>query len=320
MSGEAQDSQKVFGHFLQSAEWEKFQQAEGFQTRRVEGEGFRAMAVVHETRLGRYLFCPYGPELWQAQGRELSWSLEQALSSLARLAREEGAMFVRVEPTAYFPAATLEGMGLVRSHEIDPEHTWIIDLTCSQEDLLAGFEKSKVRVWKHREEHGIKVRSSQNPEEVRILTEMLAKLGEKKHFTPLDEEHLRRQIVAGFATLYIAEVERQPAAAAIVMDHEGVRYALHAAENSEYRKLRPGTVVGVEKIVDAQRRGLKKFDFWGITTSTDPKHPWYGFTQFKKSFRGTQVDYSGTWDLPISKVKYRIYQGLRALNRRLRKK
>ena len=42
-------------------------------------------------------------------------------------------------------------------------------------------------------------------------------------------------------------------------------------------------------IIDAKHNGRKKFDFWGVTTSEDPNHPWYGFTKFKKSFGGELV-------------------------------
>ena len=72
-------------------------------------------------------------------------------------------------------------------------------------------------------------------------------------------------------------------------------------------------------IFDAKAAGKKIFDFWGITTSEDPKDPWYGFSKFKKSFGGYQIDYAGTYDLPINKVKYLAYSLLRPINKFKRK-
>ena len=108
-------------------------------------------------------------------------------------------------------------------------------------------------------------------------------------------------------------------AAALVYDYDGVRYYAHAAADYEHRKLRAGTVLLVQMILDAARAGQQTFDFWGITTSTDPEHPWAGFTQYKKSFGGRQVDYAGTWDLPLNKRKYQLYKTLRQVNLRVRK-
>ncbi len=337
-------SDKVFGHFLQSEDWEKYEQAEGHETRRVSGEGFRAMVAVHETAMGRYLFCPYGPELWKVEGHDLKWSLEQALNSLSQLAKEEKAFFVRVEPTAGFSEAEMTGMGLVRSHDLDPAHTWVMDLTSGQESLLGGMEKRKVRYWRNYQKRGFSMRQSKDPEEIGLLTSLLQALGDRDNFNPQDEAHLKRQLEAGFATLYILEApadfgeaagedgsvaggsgvgagaEKKVIAAALIYDYDGVRYYAHAAADEKFMKYAPGSIVLIQMILDACLAGMRVFDFWGMTTSEDPKHPWYGFTQYKKSFGGRQVDYAGTWDLPVDKTKYRLYQGVRAVNRVMRKK
>lgn len=49
------------------------------------------------------------------------------------------------------------------------------------------------------------------------------------------------------------------------------------------------------------------------------EHPWYGFSGFKRKFKGEYVAYSGTWDVPILKFRYLIYSILRNLRKRLRK-
>lgn len=351
---EASEGLKVFGHFLQSEEWEKYEQAEGHRTLRAEGEGFRALLVVHETALGKYLFCPYGPVLWEVPGHDLKWSLKQALNSLLELARREKAIFVRIEPTVAFTEAEMKGLGLVKSHDLDPAHTWILDLTSGQESLLGGMEKRKVRYWRNYAKR-FTMRQTKNPEEIGLLTGLLAKLGERDHFNPQDEAHLKRQLMAGFATMYVLEAlpetdaegsqgsgagadvagsggsgadagsaevgvaEKKVIAAALIYDYDGVRYYAHAAADEAYMRQAPGSIVLIQMILDAAAAGMREYDFWGMTTSEDPKHPWYGFTQYKKSFGGRQVDYAGTWDLPVSRWKYRLYQGVRAVNRAMRR-
>lgn len=124
---------------------------------------------------------------------------------------------------------------------------------------------------------------------------------------------------AGFATLYVAELDGLPIATSLVYDYDGARYYAHAAADYEHRKLAAGAILLVQMIVDAKRAGMQSFDFWGITTSENANHPWYGFTQFKKSFGGQQVDYAGTWDLPVKKFRYLLYIAIRKFNRLRRK-
>lgn len=309
-------------HFLQSSVWADYEKAEGHEVFEKKGEGFSYVAVKHQTPMGAYLYCPYGPVL--DEKNDIEGALKRALDSLVELAKAQKAFFVRVEPTVQISAEILRKLGLRKSHNLQPAHTWIIDLTGSQEDLLSGIEKDRVRRWRNLAKKGVTIRKTQDPAEIGVLVELLNKIGEARQFTPQSEAHLRRQLEAGFATLYIAELDedgkKKPIAAALVHDHEGVRYAMHAAADDDYRNLRAGVAVEIQKIMDAQAAGMKQFDFWGITTSEDPKHPWYGFTQYKKSFGGRQVDYAGTWDLPVKRWRYRVYGVARKMNRGFRKK
>ena len=113
----------------------------------------------------------------------------------------------------------------------------------------------------------------------------------------------------------MAEYEGEPVAASLVHDYDSVRYAMHAAGDATKKNLRAGAIISVQGMIDAQKMGFLKFDFWGMTKSEDSKHPWYGFTKYKKSYAGRQVDYAGTWDLPLNKPKYAAYQVLRKINR-----
>ena len=315
-------------HILQSEAWEECLQKDGEQTHRWAGEGWSALAVQKKTPVGSYLFLPYGPAILDAEHR--TQCLQDALQTLSERARSLGCLFVRCEPTFAVNAAQMRSQGLVEAKEIDPKHTWVLDLADQTEaELLAGMEKNKPRSWRNMASRGMSVRTTQDPAAVTELTRLLMTVGEQDHFTPQAEDHLRHQLETGFATLYLVDladatdvdrgVGSQVIAAALVYDYDGVRYYAHAAADYEHRKLRAGTVLLVQMILDAARAGQQTFDFWGITTSTDPQHPWAGFTQYKKSFGGRQVDYAGTWDLPLNKRKYQLYKTLRQVNLRVRK-
>lgn len=337
-------------HFLQSPLWEQYEQLEGYQTFRLQDQHFSALAVLQSTPVGKYLFCPYGPTVDSPD------SLPTALDALKSLAHEQGAFFIRIEPTFPLPAELVNSFHLKKSHDLDPAHTWVLDLSPSVDELLKGMESRKVRYWRNHQKKGITIRQSHDPAEITILTKLLSKLGDKDNFIPQPEEHLKNQLESGFATLYIAELEstsqeptdqesinqkptdqtsttskstpttqnqptksKFPIAAALIYDYNGTRYYAHAAADSRYQKLASGTIVLIQMILDAKEQGAKIYDFWGMTPSSDRNHPWYGFTQYKKSFGGRQVDYAGTYDLPLKPFRYQLYLLIRQLNRLKRK-
>lgn len=323
------------GRFCQSKEWQHYEEMEGHETFWREGEGWHYLAVLCKRPIGNYLYCPYGPV---AGARELS----TALDSLVTLAKEQGCFFVRIEPMLALVKEDQQGddtdgqrggdssdndvitidemkkLGCVKSHDLDPAHTWVLDLEGqTREELLAGMSGTRTRYWKKAERNGVQIRRTKNPEEIGILSRLLNNLGEKNGFRPQSYEHLKNQMKAGFATLYVAEVtengEQVPIATLLVHEHDGVRSYAHTASNDKYRKLTAGTVLTVQAILDAKDEGMREFDFWGISTSEDPKHPWYHFSQYKRSFGGRQVDYAGTWDKPVKRWRYRLYRLLRRI-------
>jgi lipid II:glycine glycyltransferase (peptidoglycan interpeptide bridge formation enzyme) len=79
-------------HFLQSAAWEAFQKAEGFETIRKKGENYEFMAILKPTSLGNYLFLPYGPTLKDRK------ALKPAIAAIKELAREKNAFLPVLNP------------------------------------------------------------------------------------------------------------------------------------------------------------------------------------------------------------------------------
>ena len=105
---------------------------------------------------------------------------------------------------------------------------------------------------------------------------------------------------AGAATLFIAELHGGPIAAALAYDSADTRTYAHAALDDTHRKLSAGIPLLVTLMADAQEKGLKHVDLWGVAPADQPDHKWAGFTAFKKSFGGREIAYPGTWDLPVN--------------------
>ena len=300
-------------HFLQSSAWQHFQELQGAKTFTAKGPNWSFLAILDHTPLGNYLFVPYGPFLSEKK------ALKSALQALTRLAYEKNAFFIRIEPTLLFSRGSMRKFGLRKTTNIDPEHTWILNLEPSETEILAQMKQNNRNLYKNHAKKGLSFSSTQDPNQIHILSQLLAQVSQHNHFSPHHENYLKNQLEAGFATLYFANFNRQVIAAALVYDDDDTRYYAHAAADYSHRKLSAGTSLLVQIILDAKKNGQTRFDFWGITPSNDPKHPWYGFTKFKQSFGGEILNYSGTYDLPIKKLNYVTYSLLRPINRKIQK-
>lgn len=109
-------------------------------------------------------------------------------------------------------------------------------------------------------------------------------------------------------------------AASLFFDYQGTRFYMQSAANLDFKHL-PATVALLSHaIFSAKEDGLKTLDFWGIAPeNANASHPWYGFTEFKKSFGGYEKIYAGTFDYLINPRKYHLYSLLRKINRIKRK-
>lgn len=109
-------------------------------------------------------------------------------------------------------------------------------------------------------------------------------------------------------------------AASLFFDYHGTRFYMQSAANQDFKHL-PATVALLSHaIFTAKGSGFHTLDFWGIAPeNADHSHPWYGFTEFKKSFGGYQKTYAGTYDYILNPTKYKLYSLLRKANRLKRK-
>ncbi|XAS64983.1 lipid II:glycine glycyltransferase FemX [Pseudarthrobacter sp. So.54] len=298
--------------FLQSPAWADFQRSLGRTVHQRSGPGWSFLAVEESNPTGKLLYVPYGPVAASLAG------FDAALAALTVLARSCGAVFVRVEPVdAGLPAAgtdaALRRRGLRRAPaNQQPELTWIVDLDREFKDVLADMKPVNRNLYRNIHKKGVTFRASQDPAEISILLRFLHLTAVRSGFKPQSDEYLtqvaRSLMPAGAATLFIAEREGEPIAAALAYDSADTRTYAHAALDDTHRKLSAGIPLLVTLMADAKDRGLKQVDLWGVAPADQPEHKWAGFTAFKKSFGGREVAYPGTWDLPVRTLRYTGYQ------------
>lgn len=300
-------------NILQTEAWEKFLKEDGDETYRLEDQNYSAMCVLKSTPVGNYLFLPYGPNL------ESEKALRPALKAVQKLAEEKSAIFIRIEPTLEISEKTAQANFLKKVKDVDPKNTVVLDLTQSEEEILQGFDKKKRQYYRNYKNKGITIRQSKDLKDMEILLHYYEGLTDKRSFSIHEKSYMTNQLKYDFAKLYIIELEGQAIGASLIYDQDDTRYYAYAAYSEEHKNHHTNDILLAQMIFDAKADGKKIFDFWGATTSEDPKDPWYGFTKYKLSFGGHIKTYAGTYDLVLNKTKYGLYTALRKANRLKRK-
>lgn len=323
----------------QSKDWKRLQD-DLKETSVIEsGDAYQFLAIITKTPVGNYIYCPYGPVA------EDNRSFKKALQRLKLLAKENDAIFVRIEPQNRSFSALLP-KNAKKTKDLSPKETWVLNLTETEASFKEKLPSRLLRYYKSAPKKGISIRKSKNPEDMRHLIALQNTLAKQKGINTFSEKYLKTELSQPFATLYLVEVEtwadqssdksdsqesstsrpknlsnkKEVVAAGLVFDDDNTRYNLQGAQSELGRKLHATGILTIELIKDAREKGLETFDFWGIAPEGAPKsHPWAGFTEFKKSFKGEPKYYLGTIDLPLSFTKYKLYEFLRWLNRIRRK-
>ena len=303
------------GSFLQESAWGEFQSHLGREVTTKTGENWKFQAILEAGTLNTRLYTPYGPEA------ESPHAMMEALDELEQLGRKKDVTFVRVEPRDHVTAETLKSLGYkkVTFNQLQPEHTQIIDLSPSEDEIIAQMSQNTRNLYRNYHKKGVEVHTSTNPEDIEIFLQFIHKVAERNHITPHSDAYFRTQadtlFPAGAATLFYATHEGTPIAAAIMYDSDDTRYYAHAAADDAYRKLSAGTSLLAYAIIDAKRAGKKYVDLYGIAPDDSPTHPWAGFTKFKKSFGGHEATYLGAWDKPLKPLQYLLYRTYQSIKR-----
>ncbi len=303
----------------QSKDWQKLQKDLKETSFLVEDEAFQYLAILKETPVGNYLYCPYGPVAQNAT------AFKKAIDSLMQKAKEQKAILIRIEPQNPDFIKNLPS-NTQKSKDQNPKDTWVLDLTGDQEDLISKLPSRLLRYHRNAAKNNITIEVSHNPSDITHLLKLQKALASGKNINTFSEKYLRTELSQVFATLYLLKYQNpdtktsEVIAAGLVFDDRNTRYNLQGAQSEQGRKLHATGILTIQLILDAKRKGLKTFDFWGIAPDgASPNHPWAGFTGFKKTFAGTEIHYAGAYDILISIPKFKLYQLLRHLNQIRRK-
>lgn len=254
-----------------------------------------------DAKRGRFLHVRHGPVV--ATPRRTIW--RSTLEFLKELARHERAWFIRVSPQLADTSQNqrlFSSLGLRPSpiHAMDGELCWVLDLTPSEEEILANMRKTTRYEIKHGLASGIEIISAFDSSLMPEFLDLYAQTSKRHGFVPhqeLDEE-FKTFSTEGKAVLYLGRYKGVPLAGAIIVDYGDRVIYRHGA--SIPSKMPVSHLLQWTAIRQAKKRGMKVYNFWGIAPDDKPNHPWRGITVFKQGFGGREVSLIHAQDLPVS--------------------
>ena len=304
------------GSFLQSWEWGEFQKAVGRKVFYIKGEDYQSLVVKHELGLGKsYLYCPKGPIIQQRS------QISVFVKEIEKLAKQEHAIFVRVEPERGVEEADLRKLMFIRAQkDVQPRHTLILDLNKSEEELLAQMhEKTRYNIGlAERKGVSVTLRKLEDGDEAfEKFWELVNQTSKRQKIHIFPEDYYKKQLIIKSEQfenlLFVAAFGGKAIAANIVnffaspdvalaKSGGGTATYLHGGSDNEFRALMAPHLLQWEQIKEAKRRGCKAYDFWGFD-----EDKWPGVSRFKKGFGGREVSYVGTFDLILKQAWYSAY-------------
>jgi lipid II:glycine glycyltransferase (peptidoglycan interpeptide bridge formation enzyme) len=279
--------------------------------------------------------------LYAPKGPLLDWSNEslrrRVLDDLQSFAKKQGAIFLKFDPDVVLgtgvPAAddsTEERLGAdlqselaqrgwrYSSDQIQFRNSVLIDLTPSEEEMLARMKQKTRYNVRLAEKKGVTVRVG-SANDLPMLYKMYAETSVRDGFVIRDQEYymtvwktFMKEESSSFilhpsSFPLIAEVDHEPVAGLFLFMFAGRAYYVYGMSRDAHREKMPTYFLQWEAMRRAKSAGCTVYDLWGAPETFDESDSMWGVYRFKEGLGGRVVRTLGAWDYAPSKLWYKIY-------------
>ncbi len=323
-----EDYNKVVSHPLQSYEWGEFRKKTGIKVIRrglVRNkkivDGFTL--TLHKIPRTRFYigYLPKG-----------NLPTKKILSELEGIGREENCIFIQLEPnirknTEYSILNTQYSLRPA-AHPLFTKYTFVLDLTKSEQELLANMHPKTRYNIRLAEKHKAKVVEDNSQESFEhYLKLMMETIARQKFYAHSPSYHrnlfetLTKKPGPNSLSYHLlnaiynpneerrATSDKQTLTSWVLFVFKDTIYYPYGASSREYREVMASNLMMWEATGFGKKLGLKYFDMWGaLGPDPDKNDPWYGFNRFKEGYGGELVEFIGSYDLVIKPALYEIYK------------
>lgn len=302
---------QTVSHVIQSWEWGEFRKKSGLELVRLgHFEGNKLMMAYqmtfHQVPLfkNKIGYLPKGP-----------LPDETMVKALFDVGRKRNAAFIKIEPLQQASGQAnhkLLSLGLIPSKKsLFTKYNFLIDLTKSEEELLAAMHpKTRYNIG-IAQKKGVEVYESTKQEDFAIYLKLYFETTKRQKYfghTPTYHRRLWEILMpAKMARVLIAKYQGKLLVAWMLFNFGDTLYYPYGGSSTENREVMASNLVAWEAIRLGKNMGLRVFDMWGaLGLDAKESDPWYGFHRFKAGYGPMHVEYVGTYDLVLKPSLYNI--------------
>ena len=301
-------------NFLQSWDFYKFYQSRGFDIvrRGVYDENDQLVGVyageVEPAKRGRHLAVAGGP-IFDWTNQEIK---NLIFSDMKLQAKKLKCTFVRVRPQLENNSANaqiFQQLGFRKAPMyLSVEFAGVLNLENSEEEILKNMRQRLRRALRKAEKNRITIEKTSDPQAIHDFYQIELQTAKRHDFYAFSEDFLTKQFAAfaknDEAILYIAKLNGEILAENFMIFY-GNEASYHYGVSSELgTKYSSAPLLHMEAMRDARKRGIKRYNFWGIVDENDTKHRFYGVSVFKRGFGVEELKYLEARDLVLDKISY----------------
>ncbi|MBN1304071.1 MAG: peptidoglycan bridge formation glycyltransferase FemA/FemB family protein [Anaerolineales bacterium] len=302
-------------HLLQTAEWGALKSSFGWNVVRiVQDREIGAQILFRELPLG--FTIAYIPKPFFKS--QMTGGSDQFWGEVDLVCRQKKAIFLKLELDSGDDPVELSGTGFIRSpHNIQPPRTLIVDLTGSEDDILARMKQKCRYNIRLAQKKKVTVRSWDDLEGFYAMMQIT---GERDGFGVHSLLYYRQVYELfqpdGLADILVAEYEHNPLAALMVIARGKRSWYIYGASNNQERNRMPTYLLQWEAMRWARSRGCSQYDLWGIPDEDEVtleaqfmerSDGLWGVYRFKRGFGGKIRRDAQSRDRVYMPWLYRIY-------------
>jgi lipid II:glycine glycyltransferase (peptidoglycan interpeptide bridge formation enzyme) len=301
-------------HLLQTSAWGELKSSFGWHVYRVRSKTAAAQVLIRPLRFGYSLaYVPKGPlgQDWPSLWEELD-----------ALCRKEHCVFLKIEPDLWEPLEP----GFVESclpgfnpshHTIQPPRTVLVDISGSENDILARMKQKTRYNLRLAEKKGVIVKPSSD---LGAFYTLMQATGQRDGFPVHSLEYYQKVFSllspSGACQLLLAYYENTPLAGLMVFRQGERAWYFYGASNDLERQRMPAYLLQWEAMRWARQSGCRWYDLWGIPDASEPEleanfetrsDGLWGVYRFKRGFGGEVRRSPGAWDKVYHPVLYKAY-------------
>lgn len=302
-------------NFLQSWDFYEFHLARGKKV-------FRRLVFDNDTIVGAWAgvveTARRGTYMAVAGGPLIDWSdkklVQAVFDDIHKKGMEAGCVFVRVRPQLELSEKSLklmESLGLKKAPMyLSVEYAGILDLTKSEEEILAGASQGFRRKLRKALKNNIEISVSDSDSAIDDFCKLEKLHAERQKYVAFSTDFLKKQFEAfregGEVLIYTASKDGEILAQNFMIFY-GPEASYHYGVSSELgTRYSAAPLLHLKAMEEARKRGSIRYNLWGIVEKDETNHRFYGVSEFKRSFGCEEFRYTPAHDMILKPSAYKL--------------